>query len=319
MAIPCYNEADTLPRTLASVEAQTLEPEAVLVADGGSTDGTREVLETWKTRLPLEVLDNPDRRQAPGLNRCLRQCGTEFVARLDGHTHWDSRYLERLLSVLVERSYLGAAGARVRLDPGASSFQRDAWRVMCHRFGTGGPAYRRAEEAGEVPSLQSPVYRRRSLEKVGGFREDVPWGEDGELHHRLRKHDWPLYLVPEATLYYQPRSTLHGFSRQALHYGHGRASLARQGIFPDPRHRWIDRLLFVFVFGLVWNPIGWLLMGLYPFVVLAAWGLQRRADGERNAWFPVLMGLMHGAYAWGWIVERFGVSRGSFPSNGNRE
>lgn len=303
--MPCYNEAATLDRTLASVREQTLTPAKVLVAEGGSSDGTQSVLRAWQDRLPLEVLPNPDRRQAPGLNRCLRETRAPFLARLDGHSRWSPDYLRRLVKHLRERPGVAAAGGRVSLDDEVSPFQAAVWQAMSHRLGTGGPDYRLREEPGTVPSLQSPVYRRSALMDAGGFREDIPWAEDDELHHRLRRRGWDLYLDPSVRLYYRPRETLRGFVRQVHHYGRGRATLARQEVFPDPRHRRIDRLLGIWTLGLAWNPLGWLLAGIHGLFVIGLWGGRYLRGQPTGPWFPVLILLMHVSYWGGWLRERF--------------
>lgn len=303
--MPCYNEAATLEGTLASVREQTLAPGRVLVAEGGSNDGTRDLLRAWRERLPLTILTNPERRQAPGLNRCLRHTDSPFVARLDGHSRWGPRYLERLVGHLRSRPDLAAAGARVSLDEGVSPFQTTVWRVMSHRLGTGGPDYRCREEPGSVPSLQSPVYRRSALEGAGGFREDVPWAEDDELHHRLRRRGWELYLDPTVRLYYRPRAKLRAFLRQSHNYGRGRASLAREGVFPDPRHRRIDRLLRIWTLGLAWNPLGWLLATMHGLFVVGLWGTRYLRGKPAGPWFPALLVLMHAFYWGGWLRDRF--------------
>jgi glycosyltransferase involved in cell wall biosynthesis len=76
IAMPCLDEVGFIEACLRSVEAQTYPRDRieVLVADGGSKDGTREIL----ARLAREdgrirVIDNPDRVQAAGLNRILAE------------------------------------------------------------------------------------------------------------------------------------------------------------------------------------------------------------------------------------------------------
>src|SRR5579859_3736819 len=66
----------------------------LLFADGGSDDGTREILHELAAEDPrVRVLENPRRRTASGLNVCLREARGEFVARMDAHTFYGDRYL----------------------------------------------------------------------------------------------------------------------------------------------------------------------------------------------------------------------------------
>lgn len=303
--MPVLNEVETIDRSLESVNQQTLSPGTVWVADGGSHDGTLEHLENWKNHLPIQVIDNPRKRQAPGLNLMLEKSDAEFVARLDGHTYWSKNYLETLVNRLKDDATFGAAGGLVQLAEEASSFQHNVWSFMCHVLGTGGPAYRtRNEEGGLVETIQSPVYRRESLRFAGNFREDLPWAEDDELHRRLREAGHKLYLQPEAKLYYLPRPRFRDVFIQMNHYGQGRGRLGKEGIFPTRRHRIIERLLLIWTFGMVWNPIGWGIGIFYamflPIIVFHEW------MENRGGW-PLLLLFPGGqlVYWLGWLRGRF--------------
>ncbi|MFB6356636.1 MAG: glycosyltransferase, partial [bacterium] len=92
--MPCFNEAKTIEKALDSIEKQTFQPDHVYVAEGGSTDGTPRILENWKDRLPLTILENHERRQSTGLNLCIEQSSSQYLARMDGHSYWNDRYLE---------------------------------------------------------------------------------------------------------------------------------------------------------------------------------------------------------------------------------
>lgn len=303
--MPVYNEEDTLEMTLESIAEQTVTPGTVWVAEGGSTDHSLEILESWKDRLPIQILKNDQQRQAPGLNQCFKESQAPYVARLDGHTAWTPGYLETLMRALEEDESLGAVGALVDLHPGANQFQKNVWAFMCHVLGTGGPSYRvKPDEPATVPSVQSPVYRRDAVDEVGRFREDLPWAEDDELHFRLRNRGWDLLLHPGERLYYLPRSKYSGFFRQMNHYGRGRGQLGRRGIYPSRRHKMIDRLLMIWTFGLVWNPIGWGFALFYSFFLIVIVAQQWSED---NGGYPLFLLFPGGqiSYWLGWLATRF--------------
>ena len=69
--LPIYNEHETIDSVLASLLAQDYPgPLEIVVADGGSDDGTKELLAAWVERDDrVRVVDNPQRRQSPGLDR----------------------------------------------------------------------------------------------------------------------------------------------------------------------------------------------------------------------------------------------------------
>lgn len=302
--IPCLNEAETIGRALEGVRRQTLQPRRVLVTDGGSTDGTLRILEDWKDQLPLTMLDNPDQRQAPGINRALKEVTADYVARLDGHSFWNPTYLETLVEALHGDERLAAAGGLVTLPDSASSFQRDAWAVMEHPLGTGAPTYRTSPDPSKVESVQSPVYRREALEDVGGVPEDLPWAEDDELHRRLRTRGWQLHLEPDALLYYSPRDTHASFVQQFYYYGQGRGRLGSRGLFPSDRHLTIDRTLKLWTIGLCWNPVGW---GLLVFYLMAdvVITIEQCLRGKSTPRFLYLLPLVQTAYWLGWVTTRF--------------
>jgi glycosyltransferase involved in cell wall biosynthesis len=308
VAIPCLNEVNTIGYALQGIMNQTQRPRRVWVADGGSDDGTLELLERWKNRLPLEIIKNKDQRQGPGLNRCLDRAEAPFLARLDAHSYWGPDYLETLVNDLKGNSSLAAVGGRVSLASDPTAFQQDAWAVMKHPLGTGAPAYRGGTEPAVVDSVQAPVYRTEDLKAVNGFPENLPWAEDEFLHHQLRRNGRKLKLNPSVYLYYFPRKSTLSFLRQFHHYGKGRGQLTARNIFPTERHETIDSTLKLWTFGLCWNPIGW---GLFVFylmtdVVLTIEQVRTKKSSPR---FFYLLPIAHISYWLGWLSKRFSNDR----------
>src|SRR4051812_11599200 len=111
--VPVLNEAKGLREIVAGMRAQRLDGELeLLFVDGGSDDGTRDILAELAAGDPrIRVLDNPRRLIAPALNIGLAAARGEFVARMDAHTHYPPDYLQRGIERLRRGGGSPGAGA----------------------------------------------------------------------------------------------------------------------------------------------------------------------------------------------------------------
>src|SRR5262245_2689349 len=103
--IPCLNEVMSIEKTLRSVLGQQRPTEQfeVIVADGMSDDGTRDLLATIASNYPeLRVIDNSARIQAAGLNAAIAVAKGEIIVRMDAHTDYAPDYICECLAVLEE-------------------------------------------------------------------------------------------------------------------------------------------------------------------------------------------------------------------------
>src|SRR3954468_18910476 len=113
--VPVLNEAKGLREIVAAMRAQRLDGELeLLFVDGGSDDGTRDILAELAAGDPrIRVLDNPRRLIAPALNIGLAAARGEFVARMDAHTLYPPDYLQRGIERLRRGDGAGGAGAQL--------------------------------------------------------------------------------------------------------------------------------------------------------------------------------------------------------------
>ena len=99
IVIPCLNEAQHLPTLLAKLLHEN--PRATLVvADGGSTDGSRAIVaDLAALHSNLILLDNPDRFQSAGINLAVRHHsnGQEWLVRIDAHCDYPPHYVAGLV------------------------------------------------------------------------------------------------------------------------------------------------------------------------------------------------------------------------------
>src|SRR5512133_3823859 len=103
--LPCRNEAGHIEACIKSILAQEVPngDVEIIVADGISTDGTREYLEQVALTHPqLRVLNNPGRIVSTGLNAAIRAANGQIIIRMDAHTTYAADYVKQCLAVLEE-------------------------------------------------------------------------------------------------------------------------------------------------------------------------------------------------------------------------
>lgn len=227
VAIPTLNEAQHIERTLASLMegAEGLDRVRFVVADGGSSDGTVEIVRRLQQSRPnLQLIHNPDRIQAAAVNRVARDCAGpahRVLVRCDAHAAYPAGYVRRVADSLAERHV--AALSTVMDSRGITCFQKGvAWASDC-RIGSGGSGHRGGQRSGYVDHGHHAGFRLDWWRRIGGYDTGFRVNEDAELDHRLRRAGGHIWLDAEIRIGYRPRPTPMALIRQYWGYGQGRA------------------------------------------------------------------------------------------------
>jgi len=158
VVLPVRNGADFLRETLESVVGQTLPAHEILVVDGGSTDGTREIAASFPE---VTLLDQEGPNLSSAYNTGFARVTGEAVALQAHDDLWDPAKLERQSAHLVDRPDLDLSlvSTEIFAEPGAELAP-----------GT------RLEQIGGARRLlviEAMLLRTEALRRVGGFREDL--------------------------------------------------------------------------------------------------------------------------------------------------
>ena len=186
---PAFHAAEFLEETIRSVLAQDYPRIEYLVMDGGSTDGTLEILERYRGR--LEFVSSPDGGAADAINRGFQKARGEILAWLGA----DDLYLPGAVS---------AAVAAFAEDPGAGAVYGEGYWIgedgrAIGRYPTVAP-YSPAAFRRECPICQPACFlRREAVEAVGGLDASLQSAFDYDLWIRLsRRYRFraiPAYLA----------------------------------------------------------------------------------------------------------------------------
>ncbi len=228
VVLPVFNEERYIEACLDSVLTQDYPSDRyeVIVADGGSTDRTRDIVGAIAQRdTRVRLIDNPGRMQAAGLNRAILASSGDVIARQDGHAEWAPDHLRRSVTLLRSTGADNVGGRQEAIGDGA--WGRAIARAMSSPFGVGGARFRYSEREAELPTVFLGTFRRSAFERVGLFDEAYPPHEDYELNARIRSTGGRVVFSPDIRTRYHVRSGLRALGRQYYRYGRGKVRVAR--------------------------------------------------------------------------------------------
>jgi glycosyltransferase involved in cell wall biosynthesis len=224
IGMPCLNEERFIEHCVRSVLAQDYPRDRieVLVADGRSSDRTREILERLIAEDPrIRLVDNPERLQAAGMNEIVRMARGEIVVRMDVHCEYAPDYVRKCVEVLEKTGADNVGGAqRARAT---TLFQRALCAALSSPLGVGGAKYRSPENEGFVDTVFLGAFRRRVFETVGLYDPRAITNEDAELNQRIIDAGGKIYLSKDIVVHYHPRESFRALAKQYYTYGRGRA------------------------------------------------------------------------------------------------
>ncbi len=319
--VPVRNEEGQIRDTIARIQAQRFDdPVEFLFVEGRSNDGTRALLEELtEADLRMQVLDNPRRTVPAALNVGLQRARGEYIARMDAHTHFPPDYL----SVGIERLRRGdvESVSGPQLPYGTGRWSRRVALALGSWFGIGGASFRRTSgREVEVESGFCGIWRRETLESLGGWDEDFPVNEDADLAARTRERGGRIVCLPQLAARYVPRDSLPALFRQYWRYGHYRVRTTRRHPETLRRSHLLAPGVALAAMAGAAGPrparrVSRLALGLYAVALGAASArCARQANPRDAAGVPAVFVVMHLSWGLGFLAGciRFGPPLGAF-------
>jgi glycosyltransferase involved in cell wall biosynthesis len=219
LIVAMRNEATSIEACLASLLAQRYPPERleILVMDGGSSDGCRELAERLLAGRPgARVVDNPGIVQAAGWNLGIDLATGDIVGIVSGHAELDPDYAAAAARVLEETGATMVGGPVVAEGEGPIG---EAVAVATSTpFGVGGARHHYLAERADVDTVFMGLARREDYARLR-FDASMVRNQDDELSYRILDEGGRIVCDPAIRSSYRNRSTLAGLWRQQLAYG----------------------------------------------------------------------------------------------------
>jgi succinoglycan biosynthesis protein ExoA len=321
VVLPIRNEADHIEACLERLLRQAYPRDRleVVVVDGASDDGTREVVERVRANHPdadLRLLDNPQRTVPPALNIGIRAARGDVIVRMDGHAVPAPDYVAACVAALA-RSGAANVGGVVEAE-GATPFGQAVALATQHPLGAGDAKHRIGGAAGDVDTVPFGAFRRDVFEKVGLFDESLVRNQDYEFNVRIRAAGERVHFDPRIRFAYTPRGSVRALWSQYLQYGWWKVETVRR--HPDSL-RWRQAVPPVFVLGLLlvafaapWSGLaaGALAAAVAVYLgTIGAVALRVARPPATPAAVLLAFAVIHFGFSIGFLLNV--VSRGTFP------
>jgi succinoglycan biosynthesis protein ExoA len=293
-----------------------------IVADGGSDDGTLDVLARLTAHdARLRVVANPERIVSTGLNRALAEARGEVVVRMDVHTTYAPDYVAECIAALA-RTGADNVGVpwRAEADAGGGAMQEAVVAAFQSPLVAGGALSRRLDHEGPVDTVYLGAWPRATFDRFGTFDEALVRNQDDEHNLRITAGGGRVWQSARIVSAYRPRARLGRLFRQYLQYGYWKPFVMKKhGQAAAPRH--VVPALFVLALvvcaGLAASGLTpWPIVAVaaaYALVVIAMTAAIARSARPSFAalWrVPLVIAASHVAYGIGSITGWLDVVRG---------
>lgn len=205
--IPSYNCERYIAETMESVLNQSFKDIELIVVDDGSTDNTREIVESFGH--PVRLITQENARVCAARNHGLRQSRGKYICFMDHDDYWFPHKLETQLKIMENHPEAGVVYSEFLLWhpdrqgkwPSPSSLQPEGDLDAIDPEFSGWIYHQFLLDCWMLTS--TAMFRKEVFEKCGDFDVNLPYSEDWDLWLRISREFQFIKLIEPNTLYRQ--------------------------------------------------------------------------------------------------------------------
>lgn len=231
---PCFNSARFIAGCIESVLAQDYPMVEHVIQDGGSTDGTVDILRRYHDR--VDWVSEADEGQADGLNRALRRCRGDIILVLNA----DDELLPHAAAWGVGNL---ARFPQAAVVYGDLYFIDEKGEIICEFLGPEPYDFVKLFCVEQVPPAQAAFIRRAQFEQVGlGADATLPTCPDYEMWVRIGMR-FPMIHVPGIIARYRIHAGSEGQQAEVIEEMYRSKRVVMDRVLADPAAPpWLKKL-----------------------------------------------------------------------------
>ena len=275
LVIPVKNEEAGMQALIDSIARQTRLPEEVIFVDGGSSDGTKDIIRSNMERLPyIRLVETEKSYPGEGRNIGLEKSKNDLVAFTDGGIILDRAWLEELFSAMKKE--IGAEAIYGAYEPVADSpiKQASLLAYIPPKAKKNGARFR-------TDFIASSLFEKGLVRRLGGF-PPFRAAEDKIFMEKVKESKAAVAYAPRAMVYWQVPGSVAAIFRRASEFStHDIAA----GRFRDWHFSVLRSYAVIFLFaaaGFIFSPL--FFIGIFfVFAARIAFMFYRKAEPAGKA------------------------------------
>lgn len=284
VVIAARNEENRIGQCLEAFRTQDypLELLEIIVADGCSTDRTRDIVRAFSlSPTPaVKLVDNPVGHTPAGFNAAIREANGAVILIFSAHARPHGDLVRLSVQFLLERPDVAGVGGRL-VQEGETYISQSIAAARATPVGGGLSPYRYSASEQLVSTIVYGAYRRDVFDRVGFMDETLRRNQDNEFNARVVKAGYQLLFSPKIVSCYYGRTSFSHLASQMYQYGYWKPFEYRK----DPRDFRLSEVVpLLFLLGL---PVLAVLPFLLPeagFLSLTVLGLYLMVLGVGTCW-----------------------------------
>ncbi len=209
--IPAYNEETFIGRTIETIARQTLLPQALIIVNDGSTDGTAQVVRQYQQKYPwIRMVTNAKKEPYASGSKVVRafylgyqtiESDYDFLVKFDADLEVPPHYFARMAEIFTQNPKVGIAGGMIVME------KNGEW------------VYENFSDIDHVKGAYKS-YRKACFTAIGGLKHSIGWDTADELLARF--HGWQIQVDTSLQVkHYRPLGTETGSLKIRRRIGNG--------------------------------------------------------------------------------------------------
>jgi glycosyltransferase involved in cell wall biosynthesis len=212
--IPSMNEKKYIRKCIESVLMNNYPQNKIeiLVSDGFSKDGTREIVKEFSKKYNfIKLIDNTNKILASAWNRGIENSKGDIIIIANAHAEIEKDHFQKCIYYMNEYKTDCVGPVLITHPQDTTAIGKTISAMMSHPFGVGNSKFRTGvDKPTFVDTVHLGAYKKEVFKKIR-YNEDLVRSQDIEMHGRLHRAGFNMLLVPDIKAHYYTRSDPKGF------------------------------------------------------------------------------------------------------------
>ncbi|MDD5679789.1 MAG: glycosyltransferase [Candidatus Omnitrophica bacterium] len=246
--VPVKNEASSIAVLLDALLSQSRLPDEIVITDGGSTDNTVQIINSYAKKNDfIRLICLPHAFAGKGRNTSIAHSKNNIIASIDAGCVPAQNWLEELIEPFEKDSSTDIVYGMYRPMP-------KTLLEKCFVLTT--------EPIGFTISVVSMAHKKEVWEKVEGYPENLRTVQDTVFLSKIKREKFKVQYKSSAIVYWQPRSTILGFFKQFYWQSKTNGYLGLRKMFYIRKIAFVSLVLVFLIAGTLKNHMFLLIVAL---------------------------------------------------------